>query len=65
MKYRLSDYRVEAGVYDVGRYRIYQQHGNCWSVRCPMDSIIELFPTLRAAINYAERLIERDVARGW
>lgn len=55
---RLSEYRVEAGVYDVGNYRIYQQGAKCWTVRCSGDSILDWFPTLRAAIKYAEWLNE-------
>lgn len=56
---QLSKYRVEAGVYDVGRYRIYYQGPNWWSVRSPLDDIIEEFKTLRAAIRFAERLEAR------
>lgn len=52
----LSKYRVEAGVYDVGEYRIYYAGSKCWQLRCPLDDIVDFFPTLRAAIKYAEHL---------
>ena len=55
---QLSKYRVEAGVYDVGRYRIYYQGPKCWTLRDPADSIVDWFTTLRTAIRYAERLEE-------
>ena len=57
---KLSDYRVEAGIYKVGDYTIYFQGDRSWTVRCPLDSIIEWFPTLRTAIAFAEQLSRRQ-----
>lgn len=62
---KLGDYRVEAGVYDVGRYRIYWMGSRCWSLRDSLDDMIDEFTTLRGAIKYAQLLNNRDVARGW
>ena len=62
---KLSDYRIEAGEYVVGRYRILYAGSKCWQLRCPLDDMIDEFTTLRKAIKQAQMFNKYDEARGW
>jgi len=52
---RLKKYRVTAGHYRIAGYEIYKSVNPLhWQVRDKFDDLIEHFPTLRQALNYAK-----------